>query len=173
MTIGERGKRNRAQDLQDHAGSVLRIDQDGRALPDNPWYNDRAGLPEIFTYGHRNPQGLTYDPKTGTIWLHEHGPRGGDEVNILEAGVNYGWPRISYGREYSNNRPIGVGTTAPGMEQAGHLLDPRRLLLRGCPFTAVPSFRVGGTICSWGRWLADICDDWWCAGARSCSRKLY
>ena len=116
VTLGERGERERAQDLRDHGGSVVRIDQEGGVPRDNP-FADGSGLPEIFSYGHRNPQGLAVHPTTGVAWSTEHGPRGGDELNIVRRGVNYGWPVISYGREYATNRQVGVGTAAPGMEQ--------------------------------------------------------
>jgi glucose/arabinose dehydrogenase len=117
MTIGERGSRNRAQDLQDHAGTVLRFNADGSVPADNPFVERRDARPEIYSYGHRNAQGIAVNPATGQIWLHEHGPRGGDEINIVEAGLNYGWPVVSYGAEYASGRPVGEGTHKPGMEQ--------------------------------------------------------
>ncbi|MEJ5189200.1 MAG: PQQ-dependent sugar dehydrogenase [Breznakiellaceae bacterium] len=125
ISTGERGERNRAQDLSDTAGKVLRIHPDGRIPQDNPWVSQRnrgitgVGVvaPEIYTYGHRNIQGMGVHPDTGKIWVHEHGPRGGDEINVLIPGANYGWPIITYGREYSGNTPIGEGTHKEGMEQ--------------------------------------------------------
>jgi glucose/arabinose dehydrogenase len=117
MTIGERGERNRAQDLSDHGGSTLRLDDNGEPAFGNPFSDHVDALPEIFSIGHRNAQGMTVHPDTGLIWLHEHGPRGGDEVNIIRAGNNYGWPEITYGREYSGG-PVGDGSThKQGMEQ--------------------------------------------------------
>lgn len=117
MTVGERGQRNRAQDLGDHGGSSLRLTDTGEPVPGNPFVGRRGALPEIFTYGHRNAQGMAVHPDTGAVWLHEHGPRGGDEVNILRAGGNYGWPVITYGREYAGG-PVGEGIThRQGMEQ--------------------------------------------------------
>lgn len=101
FTIGDRGDRNRAPDLNQHAGKVLRINDDGGVPQDNPFVGQEGVRPEIFSYGHRNPQGIAVDPATGTVWEHEHGPRGGDEVNIIRPGANYGWPEITYGREYS------------------------------------------------------------------------
>ncbi|HOJ98682.1 MAG TPA: PQQ-dependent sugar dehydrogenase [Termitinemataceae bacterium] len=125
ISTGERGERNRAQDLSDTAGKVLRIHPDGRIPQDNPWVTQRnrgipavgVVVPEIYTYGHRNIQGMAVHPETGKIWIHEHGPRGGDEINVLIPGANYGWPIITYGREYSGNTPIGEGTHKEGMEQ--------------------------------------------------------
>ncbi len=115
FTIGDRGERNRAQSLSDHAGSTLRINTDGTIPQDNPFVGRPEAKPEIYTYGNRNAQGMTVHPQTGVVWQHEHGPRGGDEINIIEAGNNYGWPVITYGEEYSGGE-IG-GTEAPGMEQ--------------------------------------------------------
>ncbi len=122
ISLGDRGESDRAQDLRDPAGSVRRLTDDGRIPPDNPFAGRRESrradaLPEIWTYGHRNPQGLTVQPGTGRVWEVEHGPRGGDELNLLEPGRNYGWPVITYGREYSGG-PVGEGITErPGMEQ--------------------------------------------------------
>lgn len=117
MTIGERGERNRAQDLGDHGGSTLRLNDNGEPAYGNPFSDHVDALPEIFSIGHRNAQGMAVHPDTGLLWLHEHGPRGGDEVNIIRAGNNYGWPEITYGREYSGE-PVGDGSTHRiGMEQ--------------------------------------------------------
>jgi len=103
MTVGERGDRQRAQNTAIHGGKVLRLTEDGKAAPDNPFAGKAGYKPEIFTYGNRNPQGLAIHPNTGAVWANEHGPQGGDELNILEAGKNYGWPVASYGREYGPN----------------------------------------------------------------------
>ncbi len=116
ITAGERGDRVRAQDLGDLAGKTIRLTADGQVPPDNPFVGRDGARPEIFTYGHRNPQGIALDRATGRIWEHEHGPRGGDEVNILRAGANYGWPVITYGKSYSGFS-IGEGTAKPGMAQ--------------------------------------------------------
>lgn len=116
VTTGERGDRNRAQDLGDLAGKVLRISDDGAIPSDNPFIGRPDARPEIFGYGNRNPQGLAMHPETGQIWEVEHGPKGGDELNILSAGANYGWPVITYGRSYGG-QPIGEGTAKAGMEQ--------------------------------------------------------
>jgi glucose/arabinose dehydrogenase len=101
MTVGERNDRNRAQDTSHHAGKVLRLRDDGTAPPDNPFVNRTGFRPEIFSYGHRNMQGLVVHPDTGVLWETEHGPQGGDELNIIQAGKNYGWPVATYGREYT------------------------------------------------------------------------
>ena len=100
LTVGDRGQRERAQDNSEHGGSVLRLHDDGRIPEDNPLVGDADAQPEIWSWGHRNPQGLALHPDTGEPWLNEHGPRGGDEINRVEAGVNYGWPVITYGKEY-------------------------------------------------------------------------
>lgn len=116
VTVGDRGHRDLAQSLATHNGKVLRLTEDGRVPGDNPFVNTPGALPEIFSYGHRNPQGLASHPYNGTIWLSEHGPRGGDEINVLVAGTNYGWPVITYGREYDGSQ-IGEGTHQAGMKQ--------------------------------------------------------
>ena len=116
ITAGERGDPDRAQDPGDAAGSVIRLTEDGGIPPDNPFVGRAGARPEIFSIGHRNPQGLARHPETGRIWEVEHGPRGGDEVNVIEAGVNYGWPVITYGMSYAGF-PIGEGSEKPGMAQ--------------------------------------------------------
>lgn len=109
--LGDRGQRNRSQELGDAAGTVLRLEADGSVPADNPFVDQSGALPQVFTWGHRNIQGMAVHPETGAIWTHEHGPRGGDEINILTPGVNYGWPLISFGQEYSGG-PVGRGLTA-------------------------------------------------------------
>ncbi|CAN0655806.1 aldose sugar dehydrogenase [Nitratireductor aquimarinus] len=123
FTIGDRGEGGRAQDPADHAGSVLRINRDGSIPQDNPFANTPDAAHEIWSMGHRNPQGMVFDPVTQSIWTVEHGARGGDEVNRPEAGKNYGWPVISYGVNYSGTQ-IGQGTEAPGYEQPEYYWDP-------------------------------------------------
>jgi aldose sugar dehydrogenase len=123
FTIGDRGDGDRAQDISDHAGSVLRINRDGGIPEDNPFADRDDGAPEIWSLGHRNPQSAVFDPVTQSLWIVEHGARGGDEVNRPEPGKNYGWPVISYGRHYSG-APIGIGTEAPGYEQPVFYWDP-------------------------------------------------
>jgi aldose sugar dehydrogenase len=117
VTVGERNERERAQDLRQHHGKIIRLHDDGRVPRDNPFARQAGALPEIWSYGHRNPQGLALDPADGKLWEHEHGPRGGDEVNIVRRGVNYGWPIITYGREYTGEQ-VGEGISEkPGLEQ--------------------------------------------------------
>jgi glucose/arabinose dehydrogenase len=101
MTIGERNDRVRAQNPNIHGGKILRLREDGTVPPDNPFVGKEGYKPEIFTWGHRNAQGLAVHPDTGAVWANEHGPQGGDELNLLTAGKNYGWPVVTYGREYS------------------------------------------------------------------------
>ncbi len=117
LSVGERGVRSNAQNLTTHAGSILRLNLDGSIPMDNPFVNNTNVLAEIWSYGHRNPQGLFFNTQTQQLWAIEHGPRGGDEINLIEAGKNYGWPVISYGMEYSNPTPVGEGTKRYGMEQ--------------------------------------------------------
>ncbi len=115
ITVGDRGNRDYAQDLGRHNGSVMRIYKDGRVPSDNPFVGRDDAQPEIWTYGHRNPQGMARHPD-GSVWVNEHGPKGGDELNRLVPGTNYGWPIITYGEEYRGGK-IGEGTARPGMAQ--------------------------------------------------------
>jgi len=108
--------RDQAQNLGNDLGKIIRIRPDGSVPPDNPFVGKAAARPEIWSYGHRNPQGLTLHPVTGKLWEHEHGPRGGDEVNLIEKGKNYGWPVIGYGIDYSGAK-IHESTQKAGMEQ--------------------------------------------------------
>lgn len=121
VTLGERGGQNRAQDPADLAGGVVRIAPDGLVPEDNPQIDGWA--PEFWSIGHRNPQGATLRESDGALFAVEHGARGGDEVNLVEAGKNYGWPEIAYGTNYDGS-PIGVGETQPGLEQPLHYWDP-------------------------------------------------
>jgi glucose/arabinose dehydrogenase len=123
ITVGDRGDMDRAQQLDDHAGSVLRLHDDGRVPADNPFVGRQDVRPEIYSYGHRNPQGMTLHPDSGAVWLHEHGARGGDEINVVRPGRNYGWPVITHGVDYTY-LPIGIGTHKEGMEQPLHHWTP-------------------------------------------------
>ncbi|MEQ6888750.1 PQQ-dependent sugar dehydrogenase [Halomonas sp. CS7] len=123
MSVGERGSPPSAQDGGDHTGSVVRLTEDGGVPADNPFIDNEAVLDEIFTLGHRNPQGMTV-AADGTAWSTEHGPRTGDELNRLVAGENYGWPLVSRGNDYATNRPIGVDS-APGMRDPVHVFAGR------------------------------------------------
>lgn len=115
--VGERGVRPNAQDLSNHAGTVIRLKRDGRIPKDNPFIGKVGALPEIWSYGHRNPQGIVFDYTNKRLWVIEHGPRGGDEINLILPGRNYGWPVISYGKEYWGPVAVGEGTHRKGMEQ--------------------------------------------------------
>ena len=123
VTTGDRGDGKRAQDMQDHAGAVIRINPDGSIPADNPSPDGAKHLPEIWSKGHRNMQGAVFDPVLGALITVEHGAMGGDELNRPEAGKNYGWPVISYGVDYSGEK-IGVGTKAEGYEQPLYYWDP-------------------------------------------------
>lgn len=124
LTLGDRGDKERAQKLDDHAGSVIRLHDDGRVPVDNPFAKRVDALPEKFTLGNRNMQGAALHPRTGELWSHEHGPQGGDEVNVMRSGLNYGWPVITYGVNYGFGTRIGEGQTKPGMVQPLHLWVP-------------------------------------------------
>jgi glucose/arabinose dehydrogenase len=116
LTLGERGDRNRAQRLDDHAGGVIRLNEDGSVPKDNPFVARNDAKPEKFTWGNRNMQGAALHPKTGELWTHEHGPQGGDEINIIRAGRNYGWPVVTSGAEYGSGTKIGQSTPKEGIE---------------------------------------------------------
>ncbi len=116
ITVGERGDSDKAQELASHNGVTVRLNDDGTVPRDNPFVNTAGAMPEIYSYGHRNPQGMARHPGTGAIWLHEHGPKGGDEINIVRAGVNYGWPVITFGRSYAGFS-IGEGSEKSGLAQ--------------------------------------------------------
>jgi glucose/arabinose dehydrogenase len=117
VTLGDRGEMARAQKLDDHAGKILRLTDDGRPAPGNPFAGDPKAKPEIFSLGNRNVQGAALHPGTGVLWAHEHGPQGGDELNVIRAGANYGWPVITYGVNYVTGTKIGEGSEKPGMAQ--------------------------------------------------------
>jgi glucose/arabinose dehydrogenase len=121
--IGDRGEGDRAQDAHDHAGAILHINTDGSVPGSNPYRGGTDGLAEIWSKGHRNPQGITFDPKDGTLLTVEHGARGGDEINNPQAGHNYGWPVITYGKDYSGAE-IGEGTSKKGLDQPLFYWDP-------------------------------------------------
>ena len=124
ITLGDRGDRERAQRPDDHAGSVIRLHDDGRIPANNPFVGKEGWKPEKFTLGNRNMQGAALHPRTGELWAHEHGPQGGDEINVIRAGVNYGWPVITYGVNYVIGTSIGEGTHKPGMAQPLHYWVP-------------------------------------------------
>ena len=126
-SLGDRGDRNNAQDPAVHAGSMIRIHPDGRIPTDNPKFAN--WLPEIWSIGHRNPQGMAIHPDTGDIWTHEHGPRGGDEINRITGepyagGTNYGWPTVSHGREYATGRQVSKHKSRAGYADPKWVWDP-------------------------------------------------
>jgi glucose/arabinose dehydrogenase len=124
VTLGDRNsERARAQTLDSHIGKVVRIERDGKVPADNPFVARADAKPEIWSYGHRNVQGAALHPVTGELWTNEHGPRGGDELNRTLAGLNYGWPKVTYGVEYSG-RTISESATAPGIEPPVHYWVP-------------------------------------------------
>jgi glucose/arabinose dehydrogenase len=118
LTLGDRGDKDRAQKFDDHAGSVIRLHDDGRVPANNPFVKRAGALAEKWTLGNRNMQGAALHPQTGELWTHEHGPQGGDELNVMRSGLNYGWPVITYGVNYGLGTKIGEGQEKPGMVQA-------------------------------------------------------
>ncbi len=123
VSVGDRGERQRAQDTTDDAGGIHRITISGEVPEDNPFREQEGASPTLYTMGNRNVQGLAEGPRTGRIWSHEHGPQGGDEINIVRAGTNYGWPEITYGINYDGS-PITDQTEKEGMAQPLHYWDP-------------------------------------------------
>jgi glucose/arabinose dehydrogenase len=131
ITVGDRQAPPRgdleahpAQDLSNHHGTVNRLHDDGRVPADNPFVGRADAKPEIWSYGHRNPQGLAIHPETGDVWITEHGPQGGDELNLIRAGANYGWPVIGFGVNYRSGANIHSGTHREGMQQPAHFWVP-------------------------------------------------
>lgn len=116
ISMGDRGRKERAQNRRNHQGTIARVNDDGSIPKDNPFVNTTEALPEIYTWGNRNVQGMALNPWTGIVWAQEHGPKGGDEVNILKPGANYGWPAITYGIDYDGSI-ISDKTHMEGMEQ--------------------------------------------------------
>jgi len=124
ISVGERGNENKSsQSISNDLGKIHRIKEDGSIPEDNPFVSTKDASPSIFSYGHRNPQGLSVHPVTGAVWENEHGPMGGDEINLIVAGKNYGWPEITYGINY-NGTPVTDKTSLPGMEQPLHFWVP-------------------------------------------------
>ncbi|MEO8530023.1 MAG: PQQ-dependent sugar dehydrogenase [Deltaproteobacteria bacterium] len=144
LTLGERQKFTPAQDLAQHLGKIIRLNRDGSVPDDNPFVGQSGVQPEIWSYGHRNPQGATLD-LNGQLWESEHGAMGGDEVNLIAPGQNYGWPVISYGVNYDGSK-IGEGQTKDGMEQPEHYWDP----------SIAPSGIMFYTGKLWPEWTGDI-----------------
>lgn len=130
ITLGDRGYDANGQDRSTHPGSIIRVTDDGQVPPDNPFVGSAGIRPEIYTYGNRNVQGITLDRASGRVWASEHGPQGGDEINVIEAGTNYGWPVITYGRNYGTGTRIGDG------ERRADVADP--------PLQWTPSIATSG-----------------------------
>ena len=145
ITTGERFKFEPAQDLSGHLGTIVRINRDGSIPADNPFVGRQGARPEIWSYGHRNVQGAAIDPRTGTLWAHEMGPRGGDELNIPQAGRNYGWPLVSAGRHY-DGRTIPDPSTRPDLAAAVYQWTP----------VISPSGMIFYTGSLFPRWRGDI-----------------
>ena len=131
ITVGDRQAPPRgnlethpAQDRSNHHGTINRLHDDGRVPADNPFVNEAGVRPEIWSYGHRNPQGLAIHPETGDVWANEHGPQGGDELNLIQRGANYGWPVVGYGVNYGSGTAIHSGTRREGMEPPVHFWVP-------------------------------------------------
>ena len=135
ITTGDRNhERALAQDLGSHIGKILRVHADGSVPADNPFVDHDSALPEIWSYGHRNVQGAALHPETRVLWSHEHGPRGGDELNIGQAGGNYGWPEITHGREYASGRTIGEGVERDDVVAPVHHWVPTSIAPSGMAF---------------------------------------
>jgi glucose/arabinose dehydrogenase len=146
ITLGDRGEMERAQNPGDHNGSVIRLHDDGRVPKDNPFAGKPGWRAEKFTLGNRNMQGAALHPQSGLLWTHEHGPQGGDEINVIRPGVNYGWPIITYGANYGTGTPIGIGTTKEGMAQPLHKWVP----------SIAPSGMAFYTADKFPRWRGDL-----------------
>ncbi len=134
VTLGDRGRQDEAQNLGNHLGTVLRISDSGGIPAENPFAKREGVMPEIFTYGNRNVQGAALHPRTGELWAHEHGPQGGDELNILRSGRNYGWPVITHGRTYGLGRTIGEGTEREDIPKALKIWLPQSIAPSGLTF---------------------------------------
>jgi glucose/arabinose dehydrogenase len=144
VSQGDRFDRKRPQQLDSTEGKLLRFDLDGGIPADNPFVGRRGARPEIWSYGHRNIQGLAIDPRSGTLWASEHGTRGGDEINLPKPGRNYGWPIASNGMDYTTGRPYPetIGTQAPGMESPYHVWNKS-------PGLSGPAFLTGHPESAW------------------------
>lgn len=134
VTLGDRGRQDDAQNLGNHLGTVLRITDTGGIPADNPFAKREGAMPEIFTYGNRNVQGAAVHPRTGDLWATEHGPQGGDELNILRSGRNYGWPVITHGRTYGLGLTIGEGTERADVPKALKIWLPQSIAPSGLTF---------------------------------------
>lgn len=134
VTLGDRGRQDEAQNIGNHLGTVLKLTETGAIPADNPLAKREGAMPQIFTYGNRNVQGAAIHPRTGELWAHEHGPQGGDELNILRVGRNYGWPVITHGRTYGLGRTIGEGTERDDIPKALKIWLPQSIAPSGLTF---------------------------------------
>ncbi len=141
FSIGDRGAQDQAQDTMTPNGNIHRLHDDGRIPADNPFADGKDGLPSIWSWGHRNPQGLVFHPTNGDLWSAEHGPRGGDELNLIRKGGNYGWPKVTYGINY-NGTPITEHISKPGM------IDPVRQWTPSISVSAI-TFYTGNDFPTW------------------------
>lgn len=144
VTLGERGRKDFAQGTDNTLGKIIRIRADGSAPSDNPFVENKRFPAVVYSYGHRNPQGAAWNPVSGELWVVEHGPQGGDEVNRVVAGANYGWPRFTYGVNYGFGTKIGEGTGAPGIQAPLHYWVPISIAPSGMAFynaDKVPALR--------------------------------
>ncbi len=146
ITLGDRGDQDRAQNMDEHIGKIVRLHDDGRIPADNPFRTQAGAKPEIFSLGNRNVQGAALHPATGELWAHEHGPQGGDELNIIRAGSNYGWPVVTHGRNYGTGTRIGEGTSKAGMAPPIHYWVP----------SIAPSGMTFYTGDKFSRWRGDL-----------------
>jgi glucose/arabinose dehydrogenase len=169
VSVGDRGQDDEAQNLANHNGTVLRLNPDGSVPEDNPFAGRADALPSTFSYGHRNPQGMAVHPVSGEVWVHEHGPQGGDEINLLKPGANYGWPRVTFGRSYAGF-PIGDGTSAPDwkLRFTTGLRPSRRRVWRS--IRAAP-FLNGRATSLWDRSSFSISRVWFSTGRGWCPKN--
>lgn len=145
ITLGDRNTmRERSQALDSHLGKIVRVNPDGSIPDDNPFVDTEGALPEIWSYGHRNVQGAALHPETGVLWINDHGPRGGDEVNIIKRGANYGWPEVTRGRDYGSGEPFGDAIERDDVEAPIHYWVPTSIAPSGMAFytgDAIPQWK--------------------------------
>ena len=150
LSVGERGQRSNAQDLTNNFGKVMRLNDDGSIPSDNPFVKNSKKLDSIWSYGHRNPQGLFYDKESKKLYEMEHGPRGGDEINIIEKGANFGWPLASYGKEYWNPLAVGEkkvpGTVQPIKHYVPSIAPSGLILYTGDKFRDLKGSLISGAL---------------------------
>lgn len=150
LSVGERGQRSNAQDLSNNFGKIMRLNDDGSIPGDNPFLKDSKKLNSIWSYGHRNPQGLFYDKSSKTLYEMEHGPRGGDEINIIQKGANFGWPLASYGKEYWNPLSVGKmkvsGTVQPIKYYVPSIAPSGLIMYNGDKFSKLKGSLISGAL---------------------------